>query len=454
MSTLETVITALLRNKGHANSAELQERLGVSQPTVSRLLAELLVSGRVLKVGAARAARYLLAREVAGVGQQVVIHQVLPDGELQRFGVLTPLAGGGFWMDEDDKTHGQSAYYPSEPWFLMDARPQGFMGRGFAQAHPHLQLPAQLSYWNDDHILQALVAQGVDLPGNLLVGAPAFDAYLRLPTSCRSTAPVVADPQQEYPALAQQALHQAQAGSSAGGEQPKFCAVVQGVPVVVKFSPAGNSSADQRWRDLLVCEALALQLLQAKGIAAAHTTLLQTQGRVFLQSQRFDRTAQGRVGMVSLEMYDAHYVGVGSQWAATAVQSQRAGAEKLSAADVQTLCFLDAFGALIANTDRHHGNVSLLLNKHRWQLAPAYDMLPMFYAPVAGEVLARDWSAQAPKPTVHTLSVWPQARALAAEFWRSVAHDARIGDGFREIARGNVAVVERLLLPHEKNTNF
>lgn len=79
-------------------------------------------------------------------------------------------------------------------------------------------------------------------------------------------------------------------------------------------------------------------------------------GRVFLQSQRFDRTAQGgRVGMVSLEAYDARYVGLGHPWSALAALTHRAGSERLNASDVQTLCLLDAYGALIANNDRHHG---------------------------------------------------------------------------------------------------
>lgn len=136
--------------------------------------------------------------------------------------------------------------------------------------------------------------------------------------------------------------------------------------------------------------------------------------------------------------------GIGSQWAATAMQTGRAGAESLSAADIQTLCLLDAFGALIANTDRHHGNVSLLLHPHRWQLAPAYDMLPMYYAPVAGEVVARDWSAQLPRPNADTLSVWPQARALALQFWQSAQGDARISAEFREVARVNGGLVQAL----------
>jgi len=91
--------------------------------------------------------------------------------------------------------------------------------------------------------------------------------------------------------------------------------------------------------------------------------------------------------------------------AAIAMQTSRAGAESLSAVDIQTLCLLDAFGALIANTDRHHGNVSLLPDQHHWQLAPAYDMLPMYYAPVAGEVVQRDWASQLLRPNAETLAV-------------------------------------------------
>lgn len=443
MTDAENLIAALRRQNGHASSPELQAQLSVSQPTVSRLLASLLATGQVVKVGAARAQRYLLPRDVPGVGRRVLIHQVQPSGELQVFGTLYPLVGGGFWMEEADKSHGQSAFHPSLPWFLKDTRPQGFLGRAFVQAHPDLALPSHLAHWRDEHILLALVRAGDDLPGNLLVGAASLDRYLARPLGQSATA-VVNDPEQDYPRLALQALVSAAPGSSAGGEQPKFCAVTGGVPVLVKFSPAGDGPADQRWRDLLVCEALALQTLQAAGIAAAHTDMVQAGGRVFLQSRRFDRTVKGRVGMVSLEMYDAHYIGIGSQWAATAMQTGRAGTESLSAADIQTLCLLDAFGALIANNDRHHGNVSLLLHQHRWQLAPAYDMLPMFYAPVAGEVVERDWACQPPRPNANTLNVWPQARELALQFWQSAAADARIGDEFRAVARVNAREVQGL----------
>jgi len=370
------------------------------------------------------------------------------DGGVQFFGTLYPLAGDGFWMEEADREHGQSARHDSLPWFLYDMRPQGFLGRGFVQGHPGLQLPANLTHWSDDHILKALVNAGEDQPGNLLVGAAAFDRYHALPATgsgLRSAAPVVSDPAAQYPALALQALDQTAVGSSAGGEQPKFSAVRNGQAVLVKFSPADDSAASQRWRDLLVCEGLALQTLAAAGIDAAHTVIEQAAGRVFLESRRFDRTPQGgRVGMVSLEVYDRQYIGQGSNWVDTAQRSDRAGPERLTADDVQAITLLDAFGALIANTDRHHGNLSLLLRDHRWRLAPAYDMLPMLYAPVAGEVVPRDLAAQPPRPTVHTLAVWPRARELALRFWQAAAVDERISPAFRAIAEANQALVLEL----------
>ena len=81
--------------------------------------------------------------------------------------------------------------------------------------------------------------------------------------------------------------------------------------------------------------------------------------------------------------------------------------------------------------------MSLLLHQHRWQLAPAYDMLPMFYAPVAGEVVERNWASQLPRPNAETLAVWPQARDLALQFWAHAADDEHISAEFRDEARAN-----------------
>jgi hypothetical protein len=69
---------------------------------------------------------------------------------------------------------------------------------------------------------------------------------------------------------------------------------------------------------------------------------------------------------------------------------------------------------------------------------PTYDMLPMLYAPVGGELVAREFAAGRLQPTTATLPEWARAKALAVVFWALVAGDARISDGFRAIAAVNL----------------
>lgn len=430
------VLTLLRQLGGVASSAELQARLGVSQPTVSRALAPLLRAGTVRKVGAARSQRYLLPRTIEGVGSDVPIMRVNAQGRATPFGHMVAVAGGRFWVDEAD---GLSQLHDGLPWFLNDMRPQGFMGRSFVQDHPELKLPGDLRHWSDDDVLKALVQAGDDLPGNLIVGQPAFERFHTL-AQRRSS---VARPEAEYPRLAELAMQGTLPGSSAGGEQPKFCTVLQGQPVIVKFSPAGDAPADQRTRDLLVCEHLALHTLAQAGLPAAQTRIVQAEGRVFLEAQRFDRTPLGRIGMVSLLVYDAQYVGQMDDWAAT---SRRMAQQKLlTEEDAGQLRLLEAYGNLIANTDRHYGNISLLLDDDDWRLSPTYDMLPMLYAPINGELVPRDFSARPLHPTANTLAEWPQALALALRFWAAAAGDARISAGFRAIAQANHATLQALV---------
>jgi hypothetical protein len=113
----------------------------------------------------------------------------------------------------------------------------------------------------------------------------------------------------------------------------------------------------------------------------------------------------------------------------------------LRPADARTLRLLEAYGVLIANTDRHYGNISLLLQDDDWVLSPAYDMLPMFYAPVGGELVARDFAARPLQPTAATLPEWPRALLLARSFWAAAAADVRISAGFRQIAAENLSQI-------------
>src|SRR3990167_8928827 len=192
----EPLLDTLRALGGVATSAELQARLGVSQPTVSRALAPLVRAGQVLKVGAARSQRYLLPRHIEGVGSEVPLMRVDAQGKASPFGRMVPLPGGRFWVDEAD---GLSELHAGLPWFLQDMRPQGFMGRAFAQAHPDLRLPGDLRHWSDDDVLKALVQGGDDLPGNLIVGQPAFERFHTLPQRLSR----VSVPELEYPALAE-----------------------------------------------------------------------------------------------------------------------------------------------------------------------------------------------------------------------------------------------------------
>jgi hypothetical protein len=376
-----------------------------------------------------------LPRHIEGVGSQIGIVRIDTQGRVSPFARMVALPGGRFWVNEAD---GLTQLHDGLPWFLDDMRPQGFMGQTFVQNHPELSLPADLRHWNDDHALKAMVLAGDDLPGNLIVGEQALASYL---SGVRQTA-VVQQPEVDYPRLAMLAMQGAQPGSSAGGEQPKFSALVNGQAMLVKFSPSGDAPGDERSRDLLVCEHLALQTLAAAGLPAAESQIVIAGGRVFLQSKRFDRTDKGRIGMVSLLVYDAQYVGEMDNWSATA---QRMAARQLmTSQDAQQLQLLEAYGLLIANTDRHYGNISFLLQDGDWRLSPTYDMLPMLYAPVKGELVERDFASRKLQPTSHTLAVWPQAKQLAQQFWQSVAADTRVSDAFKALAQANADVVAKL----------
>lgn len=431
---VDQVLAALRTRGGVATSAELQGQLGLSQPTISRALAPLVASGEVRGLGAARARRYLLPRMVEGVGAEVPIMRVDGEGVVTPFGRMIALPGGRFWVEEAD---GPSQPHDGLPWFLNDMRPQGFMGLTFANAHPELQLGANPRRWSDDDALKALATFGEDLPGNLIVGEQAFERFHGLASRASRV-----DSWHDYPVLAEAAMQGALSGSSAGGEQPKFCTVSGGRHVLVKFSPAGDLPVSQRLKDLLVCEHLALQTLKQAGRPAATTNIFAVGGRVFLESERFDRTVKGRIGMVSLEVYDSEYVGKIDNWAATA--NRMSESRLLTPEDAAQLRFLEAFGLLIANTDRHYGNISLLLKDDDWFLSPTYDMLPMFYAPINGELVEQDFAKRPLNPTAATLGEWEPAKALAMTFWETVATHSLVSASFRAIAAGNLKTLQVL----------
>ena len=195
-------------------------------------------------------------------------------------------------------------------------------------------------------------------------------------------------------------------GSSAGGEQPKFTAYVDGQHRIVKFATDATDNA-RRWQDLLTLEHVALQTLRDAEIEAAETELLDINGLRCLIINRFDLIGEmGRRAVMSLAAASEQVDGT---WTDAAEGMQRRG--ELSDDSLHRIALLDAFGALIANTDRHQYNVSLFPSEGRYSVAPAFDQLPMAYAPPASGNL-RNSAIAAPRPAVNTLAIWEEAQNL------------------------------------------
>jgi hypothetical protein len=421
-----------------------------SQATLSRLVTA--AGERIVAIGKARARRYALARDIRGLGFSIPISRIDETGAMARIGSLQPFAPEGHFVDDPRSmprwmrgTRGDGTF-DGLPLFLVDARPQGFLGRGFARRHADLELPADPDTWSDDDVVSALARAGEDVVGDLVLGdASARRLYEARVAGMAPTA--FAHRAVEYPRRAELAIGGVVPGSSAGGEQPKFPVLLEGNAgpehALVKFSPAEISEPARRWCDLLVCEHLALETLRAAELPAASSDILEASSRVFLQTKRFDRVgAFGRRPVVSLTALNAEYVGAApstGHWVDACERLARDG--WLRPAVVEQVRLLQAFGGAIANTDMHYGNLSFMPVGDDLDLAPAYDMLPMGYAPVAGEVPEREFRPAPPR--LGGESTWFQACELAVAFWRRAGDDERISSSFQRIARANADIVAR-----------
>ncbi|MBS0211819.1 MAG: type II toxin-antitoxin system HipA family toxin YjjJ [Proteobacteria bacterium] len=442
----------LLRRDGELTAHAIAKHLGISQPTVSRLLAA--GGSQVVRIGRARASRYALARQIGRDGGRWPLYRIDPAGRAHRVGALSALHGERFLLEPPafDPSPSRGIFadglYPGLPWFLDDQRPQGFLGRAFARRiAAGIGAPADLLRWRVDDVLLALLRHSENRPGDFVLGEAALQRAqqaIAAPTDCiaakrRKT---------HYPALAEAALRGEAVGSSAGGEQPKFAITLRdgdGLrPVIVKFSPRDDSAAGRRWADLLRAEHIAAVILRAHDVHAAHTNLVIADDRVFLEATRFDRTpVLGRRGFVSLAAVDTAFHGNGRlEWWRYAATLQRDG--WLDADNARHLRLLSWFGTLIGNTDMHLGNAGLLLDAADIRvptLAPAYDMLPMAFRPTAGgEVLAHDLTVVPPPPECR--DDWLQAATIALVFWREVARTRSINADFATIAQRALVAVE------------
>lgn len=399
--------------KGPMTARQLVENTGLSQPTVSRALNAL--GDEVVRIGSGSAIRYALRDGARGVAS-APIYRVSEAGQLQELGALAPVRPDGFVMVQAD---GVTRHSDGLPWWLFDMRPQGYLGRAYASAHAAaLGLSPNPERWSDMEVVRALLVQGHDAIGNLLVGELARDRFLAMP------APSPVDRGVAYPALARAASAGETAGSSAGGEQPKFCAYSARGHVLVKFSAPDDNPVSARWRDLLLAEHLALAVL------GVDTEVVDVDGQRFLEVPRFDRVgALGRVGVFSLRALDAEFVGAAA--APWPVLVRRLAADGHVEADaVAGAARLWAFGTLIGNTDMHAGNLSFVSRHGRpYRLAPPYDVLPMGFAPRSSGALVDSLPPASLSAAVDG-DVWREALRLARMFLAAAAACGSFSDRF------------------------
>lgn len=412
--------------KGPASARQLLNSIQISQPTLSRALQSM--GEDILRIRMGRSIHYALKDSLRGVAD-IPIYRVGVDGRVSALGKLTPVRPEGFVMHQGD---GVMLHSPSLPWWLMDMRPQGFLGRAYAFRYcTTLGLPSSISDWNDAHVLRGLMAHGHDAMGNLLLGDQARERFLNapLPQPLQQEAKAEA-----YVELAKQAASGDLPGSSAGGEQPKFTAFAQTVHgprhVLVKFSMQDDNPVTQRWRDLLLAEHHALETLAASALQAARSHIIDHAGQRFLEVERFDRVAEmGRRALFSLLCLEAEFIGNASApWPVIADSLARKGCITPECAD--NAARLYAFGTLIGNTDMHNGNLSFTGEQGRpYRLAPAYDMLPMGFAPRSGG----DLSNGLPPVQLHASvrpAIWLQAMDLATHFLGRIRADDRFSAAF------------------------
>lgn len=421
--------------KGVTASAELEAALNLSQTAASRLLRGLLSAGRIIRLGTTRGARYGLLRPVGNVGSHWELRRIDESGNVQAMGQLHALAASQYSFSPPTRSHfAWGGVTEGLPYFLQDQRPGGFLGRAVPLRYPELGLPQRVIDWNDDHYLQYLCRRGADTAGDLILGDESFNQYVELqkqqmPISLDARATV-------FPRLAKEVMAGGLPGSSAHGEHPKFTALLRRGDdyqhALIKFSPPVTTAVGQRWSDLLISEHLAHEVLSGNGIPTARSEIHQFEGVTFLQMDRFDRVAlNGRIGLTTLLSIDTTQYGMLDSWIASAIRLHEN--RRIDAQTLETIRLIYTFGGLIANTDRHFGNLAMFDRYDgQFRLAPVYDMLPMLFAPQNEQIIARIFEPV--DPTAETITVYAAARELAERYWELLSSDARVSADFRALA--------------------
>ena len=440
LDALALQVKSLLHTRGMWSAGQLQAATGKSQPSVSRALALLAAdpSQGLLITGAGRSTQYAQVQTILSrwPGQQPLFATDV-HGNSQRWGTLYLLGDGQVLVvSEAASGNFQTISQGQLPWFLQSLRPQGFLGRlrgqqlGYASANP--------DDWTLQETLHAILASEHDAPGAFALGDEIGELLPEAPLEAVLRGAhydsIAADVTQTFPA-----------GSSAGGEQPKFVAHLNAPEsyqrLIVKFSPPRGTPFGERWHDLLWAEHLALKVLAKGGVSAAKSRIVQSGRRTYLESVRFDRVGSaGKRHVLPLSALHAPFAGGPQQhWVASCELLAQRGF--LSADDENRVRLLRDFGRLIGNTDMHFGNLNFIVDdlarlaKPHFTLAPVFDMLPMVWRPNEFRDEMGYTPFATPQKSPGSAATWGSARELAGQFWRRLAACAGVSAGLREVSR-------------------
>ena len=431
---------ALLRG-GLLTAAQLQVATGKSQASISLALTKL--GDEVCKLGAARSTRYALTQPIWGLSARQPINLAGPNKDQGLFGALTYLSGDQVYA-EVNASNDEWLTRATLPWWLSTLRPQGFLGRQFTQLRP--DFAPDPDQWTLAQVLYIAANHVNDPPGAFSIGTQGDG----LVDSGRARSPIsLALRGDAFDAMADAMVGGLPVGSSAGGEQPKFIALVEGdlkgdsegQRVIVKYSPLRGTPFGERWHDLLLLEHLANDVLRDSGMASAQTQLVHTARRTYLQSIRFDRigVAGKRHVVAAAAVHDEFVKAPRRHWVATA---QALVAQKLLTPEhLNDVARTYLFGQFIANTDMHFGNLSFFVDDVTQPVftpTPVYDMLPMKWRPSIHDGSLDVTPVQAPMPLVGFEAQAEWAKACALRYWARASNLPDLSTDLRAACTQNV----------------
>ncbi|RYZ78500.1 MAG: hypothetical protein EOP04_29595, partial [Proteobacteria bacterium] len=134
---------------GPKTAEEIAATIGVSQPTFSRLFKASQDSNHLRSFGTGKSTKYAALRTVLGDGPDFPLFLIDEYGQPRSLGELTAVERGSFIHSASVKKNTQFA---GIPYFLSDARPAGYLGRGFATRNADLGYPVKITDWSEDQV--------------------------------------------------------------------------------------------------------------------------------------------------------------------------------------------------------------------------------------------------------------------------------------------------------------